>query len=68
MILTPFTDEQVQALNRWQNRQDRHPFTCGKCDSRVPLIATTDGWRCGVNGCDYRQNWAHDFMALEAEK
>lgn len=25
------------------------------------LIATNNGWICPV--CDYKQNWAHDFMA-----
>lgn len=25
------------------------------------LIATEDGWICPA--CDYKQNWAHDFMA-----
>lgn len=74
LIYAPWTDEQVAALNRWQDCDWVHPFTCGKrdtpdhkLDAKVHgkhdhgiLIATTNGWQCPV--CDYTQNWAHDFM------
>lgn len=75
----PWTDEQVAALNRWQTSGEFHPFTCGSGnrgdDAHVAhakqfggdfgqLVATRDGWVCPV--CDYRQTWAHWFMALPA--
>lgn len=30
------------------------------------LIATENGWKCPV--CDYKQNWAHSFMAEKQNK
>lgn len=64
-IHVPFTPEQVAALNVWQQRGDAHPFTCGRDSTHRVLLATTDGWTC--EDCDYRQDWAHDFMT-ETEK
>lgn len=66
VIRAPFTAEEVEALNAWQQR---HPFTCGRCrdasawplTSQHELVATKDGWVCPT--CDYTQDWAHDFMA-----
>lgn len=69
-----WTDEQVAALNAYQDRKDVHPFTCGGDRSDEAhkavqeahggdlgqLVATRQGWVC--NACDYRQLWAHDFM------
>ena len=43
-----------------------HPFTCcGEAHAlnSPTLIATADGWRCPRPECDYRQDWAHSFMA-----
>lgn len=73
-IKVPFTPEQVEALNRWQNTPWVHPFTCGNDrgdDAHVAyqiehggdlgqLVATPEGWKCPV--CGYSQDWAHDFM------
>ena len=60
-ISAPFTEKQMDSLNAWQNRGDVHPFTCSQ-HSNNPLVATRDGWHCAVDGCDYTQNWAHNFM------
>ncbi len=57
----PFTDEQVASLNAYQEAGTGHPFTCGGQDCREILRAERDGWRC--LRCDYRQGWAHAFMA-----
>lgn len=73
MIQAPWTQGQVNALNAYQLRNDRHPFTCanqGRQDHAVSalagqhtvLIATPEGWVCPA--CDYTQDWAHDFMAI----
>jgi hypothetical protein len=67
MIKAPFTPNQVEALNRFQQRRDIHPFTCPGIDD-VPechvenrtLIATPDGWICSCG--KYHQDWAHAFM------
>jgi hypothetical protein len=60
-VAAPFTDEQVAHLNEFQHAGFVHPFTCGKCSAI--LTATRDGWICPAEGCDYTQDWAHDFMA-----
>jgi len=73
IITTPWTDEQVEALNNYQRAGRFHPFTCGnRDDGKHPhepelqdhgvLRATSEGWVCPF--CDYKQFWAHDFMAL----
>lgn len=65
-ITAPFTDRQVAELNRYQVADIMHPFTCPQQDdehNEVVLMATTDGWHCPVRTCEYRQNWAHAFMA-----
>jgi hypothetical protein len=66
-IVAPWTDEQVEGLNRWQTAGIMHPYTCAnRNDDRHPsrafldrgtLLATPDGWVCP--DCDYTQNWAH---------
>lgn len=60
-IHAPWTPEQVAALNSWQRTGYLHPFTCGKNSEHRVLVATPDGWMC--EDCDYRQDWAHAFMA-----
>lgn len=60
-LRTPFSPKQVEALNRSQKREDRHPFTCAK-HTDTALVATPEGWRCPVKGCDYAQDWAHGTM------
>jgi hypothetical protein len=66
-IRAPFTPEQVEALNRYQQGGWMHPFTCGRCRDRLgggpyqrSLVATEAGWVCET--CDYTQDWAHPFM------
>lgn len=68
IIRAPFTPEQVEALNAFQWSAGMHPFTCG--GEHVPgsplLVARADGWHCTDpygEDCDYRQDWAHPFMA-----
>ena len=68
VLLKPWTQEQVAALNRYQQGRWMHPFTCGSgnrtdaahLDGEGILVATLDGWICPY--CDYRQDWAHEFM------
>jgi hypothetical protein len=57
-MMAPWTQEQVDKLNKWQNAGLFHPFTCGNGHT---LVATKDGWICP--SCpEYHQDWAHDFM------
>ncbi len=64
-IKAPWTPEQVEQLNKWQEAGYVHPFTCGNDDctrsNGKELVATIDGWTCP--SCSYKQDWAHDFMA-----
>jgi hypothetical protein len=63
MLEAPWTDAQVENLNRWQQAGHVHPFTCPNdhAESRV-LLAQNDGWHCP--SCEYTQTWAHAMMAL----
>lgn len=70
-IKAPFTEEQVEALNNYQQESGFHPFTClhnlhNECgrsnkDEEGVLIASKEGWICPCG--KWRQDWAHDFMA-----
>ena len=60
----PWTEQQVAALNAFQRSGVMRPFTC-EMPHRLhqTLIAEPDGWHCPDEQCDYRQTWAHAFMA-----
>jgi hypothetical protein len=67
LITTPWTQEQVDALNRWQMSGFVHPFTCSEdhpLDGGYEdiMIAEFDGFHCPT--CGHLQIWAHDFMLL----
>jgi len=60
-ITAPWTSEQVQALNDYQERGDMHPYTCGAlhASGRSPVLdATHAGWICPDPDCGYVQDWA----------
>ncbi|MFJ3200968.1 hypothetical protein [Streptomyces sp. NPDC086989] len=60
-ITAPWTSEQVQALNDYQERGDMHPYTCGALhpSGRSPVLdATHSGWVCPDPACGYTQDWA----------
>jgi hypothetical protein len=63
MIRAPFTKEQCDRLNAYQEAHVFHPFTCGNGCRRSVLVATPEGWKCP--DCDYTQDWAHAEMASE---
>lgn len=56
----PFTEEQINNINDYQNRGMFHPFTC--TTGSHTLIANADGLYC-PNCPDYHQDWVHDGMA-----
>lgn len=65
-IHVPFSPDQVVSLNEYQQSHVMHPFTCrshAREDHRDDgtLVATVSGWICPY--CDYRQDWAHAWMA-----
>lgn len=63
-ITAPWADAVVAALNASQRSGVMHPFTCGnEHRMRQTLVAEEDGWHCPDDACDYRQDWAHAFMA-----
>ena len=64
-ITAPFTTQQIEMLNAFQNLEIVHPFTCGLRENHISndiLIATPLGWICPENTCFYTQNWAWEFM------
>ena len=62
MILAPWTEEQIESLNAFQNAQDAgHAYVCRREPKHPPLVATTSGWQCIE--CEYRQPWAHAWTA-----
>lgn len=61
----PWTQEQVDAINRYQRGEAEivfHEFTC-KEHSDVPLHACSSELYCPTPNCSYRQEWVHDWMA-----
>lgn len=63
-IHAPFTKEQARQLNQYQAAGRMHPFTCPRDHTTHSLVALANGgWICPRVGCDYTQDWAHDFMA-----
>jgi hypothetical protein len=64
----PWTDEEVERLNRRQGIAVLHPYTCAadgthdsvKHSDRRILVAHPDGWWCPFDGCLYHQTWAHE--------
>lgn len=60
-IKAPWSHQQVERLNAYQESGLLHPFTCAnEHEGDRTLVATVNGWIC--KHCDYRQNWAHSFM------
>jgi len=71
-ITKPFTPEQVLALVAYQRNPFFHPFTCANRGDHPELdgdkgilIPMVNGWICQF--CDYKQDWAHDFMVQGVE-
>ncbi|MFB7162295.1 hypothetical protein [Streptomyces sp. NPDC056242] len=65
IINAPWTSEQVDALNRYQQAGRMHPFTCGALHTsgQSPVLNATDsGWICPDPTCEYTQDWAHASM------
>lgn len=69
-VQAPFTAEQVESLNAYQDSGAFHPFTCNGGQQRVfdhvhehavALVAQEDAWHCPE--CEYTQDWAWSWMA-----
>lgn len=73
IIKAPWSLQEIENLNRFQNSNRFHPYTCGS-DNRMDknhsnggiLIATTEGWIC--SGCTYTQDWCLDIMIQYTEE
>lgn len=65
-LKAPWTPEQVDALNAYQQLGYVHEFTCGNDhEADDMLMATADGWHCP--SCGYKQDWCHEWMADTAK-
>lgn len=67
-IHAPWTEEQVIALNKYQNNNKTHPFTGKRHENgdECVLVATPQGWiTCCGNGVVI-QTWAWDFMTKKS--
>lgn len=64
MVSVPWTADQVESLNAFQQCPHVHPFTGerGPNGEETVLIATPDGWIEHVGG-PVVQTWAHAMMA-----
>ena len=66
----PWSQEEVELLNKMQHMDTMHPYTCGNrhCSHQgsAALVATRIGWTCDY--CDYRQDWVHDPHQLFAQQ
>jgi hypothetical protein len=58
LIKAPFTFEQVEMMNEYQEMGVFHPYTCPR--DRSNLYATPAGWVC--LRCTYTQDSVHDFV------
>ena len=59
-VYTPWTNEQVEALKKWQENDEMHPYTCRCGESLTPY---NSGWKCDY--ChNYKQNWCHSFSLV----
>lgn len=61
IVYAPWSDRQVASINSFQQCNYVHSFTCGEC--RNDLVAKHFGFVCPTKGCEYRQDWCHEFMA-----
>ena len=65
MNKAPWTKEIVDKLQRYQDCDHTHEWTCGEDRCRAALIPTTDGWVCPV--CEYTQDWYSDVLIMMIE-
>jgi hypothetical protein len=63
-VQAPWSDDQVDALNAWQQLDHVHPFTCPEdhLAGAVSLVATPTGWVCPQGKCKRTQSWAYRLM------
>jgi hypothetical protein len=51
-VRAPWTDEQVEMLDKWQDDGTKHPYTCICGESLTPY---NEGWICEY--CGHKQDW-----------
>jgi hypothetical protein len=63
IVYAPWNDEQIDALDKWQCDNSKHPYTCICGESLTPY---KNGWCCDY--CGHRQTWCFDFSIKENEE
>lgn len=66
IVYAPFSDNQVIALNNYQNSD--HPLLCREHAWKGVLVATRAGWYCPVPGCEFIQLWAIGFQLIPGRR
>lgn len=61
-IEAPWTKQQVEGLQRYQENDFYHEYTCGGEDCGSTLVPTINGWVCQF--CNYKQDWAHAWSSV----
>lgn len=60
---SPWTPEEVDHINAWQDCEYVHPYTCPcdhpETDDEVLLAADETGLHCPEPSCEYEQSWVH---------
>ncbi len=71
-ITAPFSEDQVNALNHYQEHTNFHPFTCWGVGCKKlyqnnggKLMATPEGWICPC--AEFKQDWAYKIMTEPAD-
>ena len=62
MLTAPWTDEQVETLQKWQEDDTKHPYTCICGESLTPY---NSGWKCEY--CGHTQDWCWNFSTVKSK-
>jgi hypothetical protein len=60
ILKAPWTDAQIEKLDKRQEDETKHPYTCDCGHSLEPF---TSGWYC-ENQCGYSQDWCFKSDAV----
>lgn len=61
---TSTIEEQIAAINEWQQNDHVHPLTCGNNSNHANLIPIEEDSKIVLkcSDCDYKQNWVPEIV------